>query len=39
VFLFVQNKSEKEKKYSCIEQGKKVASATIPANSVAVIVY
>jgi len=39
VYLFVQNKSETEKKYTCVEQGNTVATATIPAKSVAVIVY
>jgi glucosylceramidase len=39
LFLFVQNKSDKEKNYSCIEKGETVASATIPAKSVAVIIY
>jgi len=39
VYLFVQNKSDKEKKYTCVEQGETVASAAIPAKSVAVIIY
>lgn len=39
LFLFVQNKSDKEKNYSCIEKGETVATASIPAKSVAVIIY
>jgi len=39
VYLFVQNESDKEKQYTCVAQGKTVAAATIPAKSVAVIVY
>lgn len=39
VYLFVQNSSDKVKNYTCTEAGKKVAVATVPANSVAVIVY
>ena len=39
VYLFVQNNSDTEKSYECIEAGKTVATATIPSKSVAVIVY
>ena len=39
IYLFVQNKSDKEKKYRCVEKGETVATATIPAKSVAVIIY
>lgn len=39
VFLFVQNKSDEEKNYICMEKGKTVATATVPAKSVAVIIY
>lgn len=39
VFLFVQNESDKDKNYICVENGKTVATATVPAESVAVIVY
>ena len=37
--LFVQNTSDKAKNYTCTEAGQNVATATVPANSVAVIVY
>jgi len=39
VHLFVQNKLDKDKKYSCLEKGETVATATVPAKSVAVIIY
>ena len=39
VYLFVQNKSDKEKSYTCIEKGETVATAIVPAKSVAVIIY
>ena len=39
IILFVQNKLDKEKNYICIENGKTVATATIPPRSVAVITY
>jgi len=39
VYLFVQNKSDVEKYYTCVESGKTVARATVPAHSVAVIIY
>lgn len=39
VYLFVQNKSNEDKHYTCVENGETVANATVPANSVAVIVY
>jgi len=39
VFLFVQNESDKDKNYICVENGETVASATVPAESVAVIIY
>ncbi|MFA6831383.1 MAG: hypothetical protein WCR36_03830 [Bacteroidaceae bacterium] len=39
VYLFVQNKSNEDKNYTCVENRETVANATVPANSVAVIVY
>lgn len=39
ILLFVQNESNDDKNYSCIENGETVTTATIPAKSVAVIIY
>lgn len=38
IYLFVQNKSDKTKNYLCTEKGETLTQASIPANSVAVIV-